>query len=418
MKFTIRRVPGPGVSDGERAGEQGISGRGVWHDITGENPGPGYRAASSPGGEPPVRQEKRLTPMIRIFLKSVAGHNKSTMKILFCNHRAFGKIPGTAYECTDTFIHHPASPFTMASSDSTGLYIFGFIVLAIIGIVAYSYLHARVTKDRRRQLIAAFKTNPVIAKGAPILVQGKAIAPDLILPSTGEHVAFYSMFVFSRESAITGSRSTARIRINGIPLGSDGQTIGGVEGVMFYETSGDFVVASGGAQYTVQASGTFAYFKTGADLVSGLVAGQITAAGLPESFFQDTMNIRIAEPALAMLCGFDAPIVTRHSHRYSGSGGRRTTTDRTTVSVVTATSRIDARIHTFVSGISLPDGVQALIAKRGIELPEKEEIIVVETFIPLYHDVYVFGTFDGNGTIGYTDSTTQLSVSYTDPERD
>ncbi|PKG31471.1 hypothetical protein, partial [Methanoregula sp.] len=290
-------------------------------------------------------------------------------------------------------------------------------LLLIAGPILYSYLHARVTKAKRRQLVAALKTKPVNAKRAPILVQGKAAAPDLLLPSTGEHVAFYSMFVFSRESAITGSRSTTRIRINGIPLGSDGQKIEGVEGVMFFETSGDFVVLSGGAQYTVQASGTFAYFKTGADLVSGLVAGQFTAAGLPGSFFQDAMNIRIAEPALAMLCGFDAPIVTRHSRRASGSGGRRTTTDRTTVSVVTATSRIDARVHTFVSGISLPEGVQTLLAKRGIELPEKEEIIVVETFIPLNHDVYVFGTFGGEGSICYTDSTVQLSVSYTDPEQ-
>jgi len=303
----------------------------------------------------------------------------------------------------------------MASSDPAGLYIFGFIVLAILGIVAYSYLHARITKDKRRKLIAAFKTNPVIAKGAPILVQGKAVAPDVILPSTGEHVAYYSMFVLSKESAITGSRSSTRFRINGIPLGSDGTRIEGVEGFMFHETSGDFFVEASKTRYLVQPSGVFSYFKKGADLVSGLVAGQFAAAGLPESFFHDAMNIRIAEPALAMFCGLDAPIVTEHSRKYSGSQGRITTTGRTTFSVVMANSRIDSRVHTFVSGFSLPQGVVDLIEKRGIGIPEKEEILVVETFIPLNREVYVFGTFDGNGNIVYADSTSQLSVSYTDP---
>jgi len=306
----------------------------------------------------------------------------------------------------------------MASSDPSGLIIVLIIVIGIIGLFVYAHLSKKVTADKQKALIRAFKTNPVIAKDAPVLVQGAAVSPDAVLPSTGEHVAFYSMFVFSKESSITDSRSSTRIRINGIPLGSDSHRIEGAEGVMFYESSGDFTVASGSAQYTVQASGTFAYFKKGADIVSGLVEGQFRAAGLPESFFRDAMNIKIAEPALAMLCGFDAPIVTQHTRSYSGSGGRRTTTKRTTFSVVMATSRIDSRVHTFVSGFNLPQGVMDLIAKRGIELPEKEEIIVVETYIPLNREVYVFGTFDGDGSIVYADSTTQLSVSYTDPEMD
>lgn len=303
----------------------------------------------------------------------------------------------------------------MASSDPSGLIIVLIIVIGIIGLFVYAHLSKKVTADKRKALIRAFKAAPVIAKGAPILVQGPAVSPDVILPSTGEHVAFYSMFVFSRESKITGSRSATRIRINGIPLGSDGTRIESVEGFMFSESSGDFTVAAEGRQYEVKPSGVFAYFRKGADLVSGLVEGQFKAAGLPESFFRDAMNIKIAEPSLAMLCGFDAPIVTDHTRRYSGSGSRKTTTQRTTFSVVMATSRIDARVHTFVSGFNLPQGILDLIAKRGIELPEKEEIIVVETFIPLNRKVYVFGTFDGDRNIVYEDSTVQLSVSYTDP---
>jgi len=301
------------------------------------------------------------------------------------------------------------------ATDNSGLIIILIIFAAVIGIFVYAHLSKRVTADKRKAQIRAFKTAPKIAKGAPILVHGTAVAPDVILPSTGEHVAYYSMFVLSKESAITGSRSSTRFRINGIPLGSDGTRIEGVEGFMFHETSGDFFVEASKTRYLVQPSGVFAYFKKGADLVSGLVAGQFAAAGLPESFFHDAMNIRIAEPALAMFCGLDAPIVTEHSRKYSGSQGRITTTGRTTFSVVMANSRIDSRVHTLVSGFSLPQGIVDLIAKRGIELPEKEEILVVETFIPLNREVYVFGTFDGNGNIVYADSTSQLSVSYTDP---
>jgi hypothetical protein len=304
----------------------------------------------------------------------------------------------------------------MASSDPTGLYIFGFILLLIVGVWAYSYLNARMTADRRRQLIRAFKSAPKVAKGAPVLVQGKAAAPDVILPTTGEHVAFYGMFVLTKETAITGSRSTGRIRINGIPLGGDSSRIQNVEGFMFYETSGDFAVLSSGSQYAVSTATVFAYFRSGADLVSGLVKEQFKSAGLPGSVFEDTMNFKVAEQALKMLCGFEAPLLAEHSKRYSGTWTTTTSTQRTTFSVVAATSRIDARVHTYLSGFNLPAGVLALITKRGIELPEKEEIIVIETFIPLNHEVYVFGTFAGDGTITYTDSTVQLSVSYRDPE--
>ncbi|MDP3565028.1 MAG: hypothetical protein Q8R70_11125 [Methanoregula sp.] len=301
------------------------------------------------------------------------------------------------------------------ASDSSGLYIFGFILLLIIGVIAYSVINKRLTDDKRRQLIKAFKASPTIAKNAPILVQGQAKAPDLLLPTTGEHVAFYSMFVLSKESAITDTHTSSGIRINGIPLGTGGPRIDSVEGFSFFETSGDFTVASGGTCYFVRPSGVLAYFKSGADLVSGFVGGQFKKTGLPESFFNDTMNVQAAQPALKMLCDFKAPLLTERSRRISGAGNSKTTTQHTTFSVVTATSRIDSRVHHFVSGFNLPPGVLELITKRGIELPKKEEILVVETFIPLNREVFVFGTFDGDRSIIYADGTVQLSVSYTDP---
>jgi hypothetical protein len=168
----------------------------------------------------------------------------------------------------------------MASSDPSGLYIFGFILLLIIGLFAYSYLNTRITADKRRQMIKAFRVSPKIAKDAPILVQGTAQAPDVLLPTTGEHVAYYGLFVLSKETAVTDTRSSVDMRIGGVQVGTDRTHIDAVEGFTFFETSGDFTVAAGGAYYFVRASSVFAYFKKGMDMVAGLVTGQFAKMGI------------------------------------------------------------------------------------------------------------------------------------------
>jgi len=301
------------------------------------------------------------------------------------------------------------------ASDSTGLYIFGIIVLLIIGLFAYSYLNKRLVADKRKQLIRAFKAAPVIKKDAPILVQGTAQAPDILLPSTGEHVAYFGLFVLSKETAVTDTRTGVDVRIGGVQVGNDRTRIDSVEGFTFFETSGDFTVAAGGTQYLVKGSTVFAYFKKGMDLVSGLITRQFAKMGMPDQVIRDNLEFTLAQQALKLFCGFEAPIVKERSRRFSGSWTSKTTTGTTTFSVVSATSRIDARVHHFMVGYNLPQGVLDLIAKRGIVLKEKDEVTVVETFIPLNREVFVFGTFDGDRSIVNADGTVQLSVSYADP---
>jgi hypothetical protein len=302
------------------------------------------------------------------------------------------------------------------ASDSTGLYIFVFFLFLFAGIGAYAFLSNRRFANKRKQIIKTFKTSPKIAKDAPIFVQGPAQAPDVILPTTGEHVAYYGLFVLSRETAITNTRSNGGIRIDGIPLGTNRTHIDSVEGFTFFETSGDFTVASGGSYYFVRASSVFAYFKKGMDMVSGLVKGQFARMGMPESVINDNMNFKLAVQVLKMLCGFEAPIVTKRSLRVSGSWTKTTTTGHATFSVVSASGRIDARVQHYMAGYNLPQGVMDLLAKRGIVLEEKEEVIVIETYIPLNREIFVFGTFDGDKSIVFADGTVQLSVSYTDPD--
>jgi hypothetical protein len=308
----------------------------------------------------------------------------------------------------------------MASSDSGGLIIVGIIFLLIIGLFAYSYLNKRRIASKQKELIRAFRASPKFVKDAPVLVQGQAQAPDMILPTTGEHVAYYGLFVMSKETTIRDTHSGVGIRVNGIPLGTtlgtEKDRIDSVQGFHFFETSGDFTVASGSAYYFVRPSGVMAYFKKGADLVAGFVGGQFEKTGLPRSFFDDAMAFQVAQQALQMFCGFNAPMIEERSRRFSGGWTKQTTTQRTTVSVTTATARIDARVHEFMAGYNIPQGIADLLAKRMIELPDKEEITVIEVFIPLNREVYVFGTFDGDRSIIFGDTDVQLSVSYTDPE--
>jgi hypothetical protein len=220
------------------------------------------------------------------------------------------------------------------ASDSSGLYIFAFLVLFGIGIVAYAFLSKRLTADKRKQLIKAFKASPKIAKDAPILIQGTAQAPDVILPTTGEHVAYYGLFVLSKETAIADTRKGVDFRINGLPVGTARTTIDVLEGFTFFETSGDFTVASGGNNYFVRVSSIIASFQKAASMVSGLVTEEFKNAGMREGFFEDTMAFTLAQQALKMLCGFDAPIVTDRSRRRYRGGGTKTTTTHTALYVL------------------------------------------------------------------------------------
>jgi hypothetical protein len=307
----------------------------------------------------------------------------------------------------------------MASSDSGGLIIFGIIIFLIIGLFAYSYLNTRRIANKQKVLMKAFRASPDIVKDKPIFIQGQAQAPDMILPTTGEHVAYYGLFVMSKETTIRDTHSGVGIRVDGIPLGTtlgtEKNRIDSVQGFHFFETSGDFTVASGSAYYFVRPSGIMAYFKKGADMVAGFVGGQFEKTGLPRSFFDDAMTFTNAQVALRMFCGFNAPVIEERSRRFSGGWTKQTTTQRTTVSVTTATARIDARVHEFMAGYNIPQGIADLLAKRKIELPDKEEIIAIEVFIPINREVYVFGTFDGDRSIIFGDTDVQLLVSYQDP---
>ncbi|OPX62892.1 MAG: hypothetical protein A4E34_00857 [Methanoregula sp. PtaU1.Bin006] len=303
---------------------------------------------------------------------------------------------------------------SMASQGSGDFTIVIIILLLIIGIVVYSYLNRRRVANKQKELMKALRASPKFIKDAPALVHGPAAAPDCILPTTGEHVAFYGMFVISRESEISGTHSGTRIGVDGITVPASGNKITDVKGFRFFESSGDFTVMQGGSPYFVRFSSIMAYFAEGAAMVS-FAGDMMKQAGLSEQAWNDFMNFQVGENALKTLCGFEAPIVTQHAKSHGGGFAVHKTTDHTSVSITEVRSRIDSRIHYLMAGHNIPQGILDLIAKRGITLEEKEEVIVVETVIPLNKEVFAFGTFDGGQNIAFADSSVQLLVSYQDP---
>lgn len=290
---------------------------------------------------------------------------------------------------------------------SFGPVLFLILVIIFAVFIYYAIISKRRSHDKRNTLINAYKTAPTKTRNAPILIQGPVPSPDLILPTTGEHVGFYALFILSKESSMTSSESNLSIGSGSI----ERSHISDMKGFRVFETSGDFSVVSEGTRYEVGISGVLAQFKKGASLFTSPFTGLIASSGIPEKVQNDTMGFQMAQEAYSLIFGFSAPIraVT------STIGDKWQQTTYITSSVVSATSTVDSRLQSYVTGINLPKGVLEILAKKGIVPTDKEEISVIELFIPLHKEVYVFGTFDGEKSIVFLDSTVKLSVSYQDP---
>ena len=172
----------------------------------------------------------------------------------------------TARIKTEIFFPCLGSQFSMAS-DLSGLIVFLIIGALIVGFIAYAFLSNRLANDKRKDLIRAFRASPKIIKDGPILVKGPAEAPDLLLPTTGEHVTFYCLFIVSRESAIAETRDRTYVKIGG--FGQRGSHITSAKGFRIFETSGDFIVSAGDTPYLVSVKSIIAYFAKGAAMFTG-----------------------------------------------------------------------------------------------------------------------------------------------------
>lgn len=300
-----------------------------------------------------------------------------------------------------------AGASSSSGDNQTDLVIFLLVVGFMAAVVLYAYLYKLKSYHDLKKMARAFRQNPVMAKGAPALLHGPAIAPDVLLPTTGEHVAWYAMFVLAREMKITGTSSPAGI--GGIATGTG--RITGVHGFRFFLLSGDFAVRSGGTACTVRISSLMDWFAKGSASVSSVVKGTITSSGFPAPVYDDSIGFTVAEAALDWVFRFALPMKIRQQ---GGTRFRWNASTYTTVKSVRST--IDSRVQEYVSGFNLPEGIAEILKQKGINPGEKTEITVAEIFIPLNKEVYVFGTFDGDNGIVHADPKVRFSVSYEDPE--
>ena len=215
------------------------------------------------------------------------------------------------------------------------------------------------------------------------------------------------LIILSRESTMSSTETS--FAIGGAVLNT--RHVTGLKGFRFFITSGDFTVTSGGTPYTVSISGLISQFAKGASKFTSLVAGQVTSSGIPAETFDDTMGVGVAEGALSWAFGFSAPIKSNGTTRHNWSQE----TSYALFSVVSVKSTVDSRVQNYLSGSNLPKGILEILEKKGIPLEDKTEISVIELFIPVGREVYVFGTFDGDKSVISTDPVVRLSVSYDDP---
>lgn len=290
----------------------------------------------------------------------------------------------------------------------TGLYIFLLIACGFAAVILYAYLSNRRAQNRQKKMVRAFREHPVISKNAPILLHGPAQSPDLILPTTGEHVAYYALIILSKESSLSEMRYHAHM--GGSTLSTSHVT--GIQGFRFFVTSGDFAVNSGGIPYTIQISSLMNWFAKGFSMVSSLVGDIVTSSGIPAGTFDDTISLEVAEQALLWAFGYSAPIKSTKNT----TGGLAGQTTYASSFVDSVKSTVDTRVQNYMTGVNLPPGILSILQRKGITPEDKMEITVIELFIPLNKEVWVFGTFDGDRSVIYADPVVRLMVSYDDPE--
>lgn len=272
-----------------------------------------------------------------------------------------------------------------------GLVCVGIFILGIIVLLVYN----QIRLQKRKGLIRTFKASAVITEGNPILVKGTADSPSILLPSTGEKVAFYAIFIHNKKTSISSNSLTG----NSPPFKA-------------FDMSGDFSITSAGIQYPVRISSVFAFFTKGAAMTSSAVLSATQSSDYSKKAITEGNNSSIAETELNLVFGFSAPVSTSASStqmmgQYDSS---------TSSSVASKKSNVDVVSNEYTLGKDTPKAITDILTKKGVAMCDGEEIIVVETYIPLNKEVFVFGTYEGKNGIIYSDNTTGLSVSYKDPE--
>ncbi len=288
------------------------------------------------------------------------------------------------------------------ANTTTDFIIIGAVILLFVAVIALGMLQ----KGQRKKRIQAFKRQPVIESGKPILVQGHAGGTAYALPSTGEKVAYYSISVTSRQ--VTTTRTWTNT---------------GVEGFGAFAQTGDFSITTAGKTYAIRIASAFDKFAPGIAMTKNAITAMAGPRGVNDAFLRNAMELKTSESVLGLIFGFINPYSDAGKQQRTSTPfqSRETSTmDATPIfGQKDATSYVSTRLSRYTVGRDLPDSVTALLKAKGIDArlsKEGQEVLLVENYVPYGQPVFAFGTYDGNGGITFADTTTGLTISYADPE--
>ncbi|NMB79698.1 MAG: hypothetical protein GYA23_11470 [Methanomicrobiales archaeon] len=257
--------------------------------------------------------------------------------------------------------------------------LYAIIIIIIIAILAGLILVSdRITRMMQLRRIRAFRASPVKRENEPVLIQGLAVSPGHTLPTSGEQVAFYALFVMTQGSNLAMAFKRT-------------QLLPSTTAFKIFESSGDFTVIENTVPYRIEISSIVAYFFTGGRMFAEQHRHEAISLGYSETIFNEAVNFEAAIQALTKV------------FRISATGD-------------SYISAIDTRVTHYQYGDNTPSGILDFIRRKGISPKPGEKISVIEFSIPQKKPLYVFGTLGEGNSIRYTSDTVSLSVSYTDPE--
>lgn len=289
--------------------------------------------------------------------------------------------------------------------DICGLPCFIAFFLLFIAILVYAFWQKR----QRKSLISKLKKEKPFEynEGAPIVIEGDAIGPELNLPSTGEKVAFYSIAIISKKisskSGIAGSEFKG-FRIN--------------------ELSGDLTIsAKEGKDYEVKISKYLEGIRKGMGMtVVPFVktAVNLKLGSLPnkEEFVEMALESKAVENVMMLVF---------KSNFYEQESGSETslpfyTSSTKSIKIDEVKTTVDTKVEEFVIGKDAPPEVMEILEKKHIMgnfAGYGDEIYVIETYIPLGKRVFAAGSYskeEGKDAVMFKSSVMNLTVSYEDPE--
>jgi hypothetical protein len=263
----------------------------------------------------------------------------------------------------------------------TGWILFGITALLFVLLIAVYLIWGKNIETRnRRNLIHTYRAALQKTEGKPVLIHGAAGSNGVVMPAGGDPVAFHATFIMSAGCTL-------------IRDGNHQKPLPSYASFKIFTTSGDFTVTEAGVPYRVSIISALERMKTGAEYFSKQYKQTLVLDGMAEWVFDDMVAFEAGSQALVPVFS-----ITEDGRSVTGT--------------------IDSRVRTFAHGRDVPPAIADMLKQKIIRPEPGAEITVIEFFIPLKKQVWVFGEFDGKDIVRDGEGRGGLFISYLDPEQE